>query len=454
MAKDRKLLRAMPENLAAEACVIGSMIINYRCIGDVMALVAEDDFYHTEHRILYRTLREMYDSETPTAIDGVTVRARLEQNKQLDPIGGLDYLRRVVESVPSAANAVYYAGIVKEASKRRILIQTATDLAEAGYDTSRDINESLSEAESRLFSAVDTKGGETYEADRVLMGVIEEIEKREGTQVTGLGTGYYALDEMLSGFHAGELIVLAARPSIGKTALAMNIAVQAVMNEKVPVHVFSLEMSKSALLERVIASEAPVDGQKLRKGMLGPMEYQKMIELAARFRNAATLFVDDSSYLTPFELRSKARRTKRDGGTGLIIVDYLQLMAPGRRIENRQQEITWISGQLKGLARELEVPVLVLSQLNRGPEAREDHRPRLSDLRESGSIEQDADVVMMLYRADYYGRQDPDYTPDGKAEVIVAKQRNGPTGTVTLTFLSKYVRFENLAELFGQEEPY
>lgn len=437
----------MPENFAAEAAVIGSMVINFRCIGDVMGLVQEEDFFHDEHRILYRVIREMYESDKPEAIDGLTVRARLEQTEQLEKIGGVDHLRRVVESVPSAASATYYAGIVREASKRRTLIATATELAEAGYDQSRDINEALSEAEGKLFAAVNTREGDCQPAGRVIMSVLEEIEAREGKNVTGLATGYYELDDMLSGFQPGDLIILAARPSMGKTALALNIASHVATVEKRQVHLFSLEMSKKLLAERLACSEAAVNAQRVRNGMLTSQEYPALINVASLFKAGATMWIDDSSYLTPFELRSKARRIHSQSETGLIIVDYLQLMGTGQKVENRQQEITLISRHLKALARELNVPVLVLSQLNRGPEARENHRPRLSDLRESGAVEQDADVVLLLYRADYYGKEDPSYEPTNIGEVIVAKQRNGPTGTVSLTFLDQITRFENLARI-------
>ncbi|HUV64213.1 MAG TPA: replicative DNA helicase [Sedimentisphaerales bacterium] len=452
MAKQSKdgVLRSMPQSLSAEAAVLGSMIIDSRCIGDVMELVGEDDFYHDEHRIIYRTLRAMVETQEPQAIDGLTVRERLEQTKQLKEIGGLEYLRRVMETVPSAANVVYYAKIVQEAAKRRTLIVTAQELAEAGYDESQEIGEALCEAEAKLFAATESREGDCQPADRLIISVLEEIERREGNSVTGLTTGYYELDDMLSGLQDGELIILASRPSIGKTALAMNIAFQVAVVGNIPVHVFSLEMSKGSLLERVVCCEAEVNSQQVRTGNVTGEDYRKLVDVGARLTNGASLFIDDSSYLTPFDLRSRARRIHSKEDTGLIIVDYLQLMGAGQKTENRQQEVTLISRHLKALARELNVPVLVLSQLNRGPESREDHRPRLSDLRESGAVEQDADVVMLLYRKDYYGKNEPDYVPTNVAEVIVAKQRNGPTGTVSLIFRERITRFENLAVI---EEP-
>jgi len=444
------VLRSMPQSLAAEAATIGSMIVDFRCIGDVMELVGEDDFYHEEHRIIYRTLRAMVEKQEPQAVNGVTVRARLEQTKQLEKIGGTDYLQKVVDSVPSAGSAIYYAKIVQEAAKRRTLITTAIELAEAGYDESQEINEALCEAEAKLFAATESREGDCQPADRLIISVLEDIERREGNAVTGLATGYYELDDMLSGLQDGELIILAARPSIGKTSLAMNIAFQVAVVGNIPVHVFSLEMSQGSLMERVMCCEAQVNSQQVRTGNVTAEDYRKLIEVATRVTNGASLFIDDSSYLTPFDLRSKARRIHSREDTGLIIVDYLQLMGAGQKVENRQQEVTLISRHLKALARELNVPVLVLSQLNRGPESREDHRPRLSDLRESGAVEQDADVVMLLYRKDYYGKNEPDYVPTNIAEVIVAKQRNGPTGTVSLIFRERITRFENLAVI---EEP-
>jgi len=448
---DLTVTRSMPESLPAEAAVLGSMIVDPRCIGDVVELLNRNAFYHGEHQILFDAIITLYEKNRGEGIDGVLVRDELERHNQTDAIGGLEYLQRVIESVPSSANVQYYAEIVREKMLLRESIAAATEILNDAYDESGTASEKLDEAERKIFAVTDKRITSSAVALKDLVTrAYELIEKREGTHVTGLGTGYYELDDTTCGLQAGEMIIIAGRPSMGKTALALNVAEHIGMVEKIPLAIFSLEMGRQQLAERFLCSYSGVDAQLVRKGMLSTEHYQKLVE-ACGVISEAPIYIDDTSALTPLELRAKARRLKSAYGIQCVLVDYLQLMHIGiSRIESRQQEISTISRYLKSLARELNVPVVVLSQLNRSPEGREGHRPRMSDLRESGSIEQDADVVMLLHREDYYHRGEDDYEPDNAAEVIIAKQRNGPTGTVKLTFREKCTRFENLAQI-GQE---
>jgi replicative DNA helicase len=382
------------------------------------------------------------------------VRDELQRRGQLDEIGGPDYLRRVIETVPSSANVIYYADIIKEKMLLRETIAAASEILDNAYDETGSAAEKLDEAERRIFSVTDKRIANAAVALKDLVTrAYELIEKREGTHVTGLPSGYYELDDITCGLQNGEMIIVAGRPSMGKTALALNIAEHIGIVEKMPLAIFSLEMGKQQLAERFLCSYSGVDSQLVRKGMLGTEHYQKLVE-ACGIISEAPIFIDDTSALTPLEIRAKARRLKRTQDIRCVIVDYLQLMHLGGGIESRQQEISTISRYLKSLARELEVPVVVLSQLNRSPEGREGHRPRMSDLRESGSIEQDADVVMLLHREDYYHRGEEDYEDTNTAEIIIAKQRNGPTGTVKLTFREKCTRFENLAQIQQEAVPF
>lgn len=449
------MLRSMPESLPAEAAVLGSMIVDPRCIGDVIETLERNAFYHTEHQFIFDAVLSLYDKNRGEGIDGVLVRNELERHEQLEAIGGLDYLQRVIESVPSSANVTYYAGIVKEKMLLRETISAATEILNDAYDESGSAVEKLDDAERRIFAVTDKRITSTAVALKDLVTkAYELIERREGSHVTGLPTGYYELDDMTCGLQNGEMIIVAGRPSMGKTALALNMAEHIGIIEKEPLAIFSLEMGKQQLAERFLCSYSGVDSQLVRKGMLNTDHYQKLVE-ACGVVSEAPIFIDDTSALTPLEIRAKARRLKSAHGLRCILVDYLQLMHLGSgRVESRQQEISTISRYMKSLARELDVPVVVLSQLNRSPEGREDHRPRMSDLRESGSIEQDADVVMLLHREDYYHRSDPEYQPDNTAEVIIAKQRNGPTGVVKLTFREKCTRFDNLAHIEQEAVPF
>ncbi len=447
--------RSMPESLAAEAAVLGSMIVDPRCIGDVVEMLDRQAFYHSEHQMLFDAVISLYEKNRGEGIDGVLVRDELQRRNQLEAVGGPQYLQRVIETVPSSANVQYYAEIVREKMLLRETITAATEILNEAYDEAGDAAEKLDEAERRIFAVTNKRITSSAVALKDLVTrAYELIEKREGTHVTGLPTGYYELDDKTCGLQNGEMIIIAGRPSMGKTALALNIAEHVGIIEKIPLAIFSLEMGKQQLAERFLCSYSGVDAQLVRKGMLSTEHYQKLVE-ACGVISEAPIYIDDTSALTPLELRAKARRLKSMYNVQCLLVDYLQLMhIGGTRVESRQQEISTISRYLKSLARELNAPVVVLSQLNRSPEGREDHRPRMSDLRESGSIEQDADVVMLLHREDYYHRGDESYEPDNVAEVIIAKQRNGPTGTVKLTFREKCTRFENLAQIEQEAVPF
>jgi replicative DNA helicase len=439
------LLRTMPESLPAEAAVLGSMIVDPRCIGDVVEILDRNAFYHSEHQHIFDSIIALYEKNRGEGIDGMLVKDELQRRARLEEIGGPDYLQRVIETVPSSANVQYYSDIVKEKMLLRETISAASDILNNAYDETGNAAEKLDDAERRIFAVTDKRITNAASPLKDLVTrAYELIEKREGTHVTGLPTGYYELDDITCGLQSGEMIIIAGRPSMGKTALALNIAEHVGIIEKMPMAIFSLEMGKQQLAERFLCSFSGVDAQLVRKGMLGTEHYQKLVE-ACGVISEAPVFIDDTSALTPLEMRAKARRLKRSHDIRCIVIDYLQLMNLGGHVESRQQEITTISRYLKSLARELEVPVIVLSQLNRSPEGREDHRPRMSDLRESGSIEQDADVVMLLHREDYYHKGDQEYQPTNIAEIIVSKQRNGPTGVVKLMFRDNCTRFENLA---------
>ena len=443
--------RIMPESLAAEAAVLGSMIIDPVCIGQVVEMVSRDSFYRVEHQLIYDAVIALYEKNRGEGIDGVLLRNELEGRKQLEQVGGVEYLGKLANSVPSSANVAYYAGIIKDKQLLRELIQAAAEITNDAYDPTGESLAKLDEAEQRIFAITDKRtAGQAINIKDLVTHAYELIEKRDGKHITGLATGFMALDQLTCGLQNGEMIIIAGRPSMGKTALALNIAENIGVVEKTPVAIFSLEMGQQQLAERFLCSVSQVESQLVRKGMLSTEHYRRLVD-ACGILSAAPIFVDDTSTLTPLELRAKARRLKSQYDIKCIFVDYLQLMQLGNsRIESRQQEITTISRYLKALARELNIPVVVLSQLNRSPEGREGHLPKMSDLRESGSIEQDADVVILLHREDYYHNGEKDYEPNNIANVIIAKQRNGPTGTADLTFLDKFTRFGNAASFVDE----
>ncbi|MFA5251495.1 MAG: replicative DNA helicase [Phycisphaerae bacterium] len=443
--------KIMPESLAAEAAVLGSMIIDPVCIGQVVEMLGRGSFYRVEHQLIYDAVIALYEKNRGDGIDGVLLRNELEGRKQLEQVGGVEYLGKLTNSVPSSANVAYYAGIIKDKQLLREIIQAATEILNDAYDPTGESLAKLDEAEQRIFAITDKRtAGQAMAIKDLVTHAYELIEKRDGKHITGLATGFMMLDQLTCGLQNGEMIIIAGRPSMGKTALALNIAENIGVVEKMPVAIFSLEMGQQQLAERFLCSVSQVESQLVRKGMLSTEHYRRLVD-ACGILSAAPIFVDDTSTLTPLELRAKARRLKSQYDIKCIFVDYLQLMQLGNsRIESRQQEITTISRYLKALARELNLPVVVLSQLNRSPEGREGHLPKMSDLRESGSIEQDADVVMLLHREDYYHNGEKDYEPNNVANVIIAKQRNGPTGTADLTFLDKFTRFGNAASFVDE----
>lgn len=445
--------RSMPESLAAEAAVLGSMIIDPESIAFVVEQLKNESFYRLENQLIFDALVILYEKNHGQGIDAVCLRDELEKRGQLDQCGGVEYIGRIMDSVPSSANVEYYTGIVKDKQLLREIVSTATDILNDAYDPMGAADEKIDQAEKKLFAITNKRlSGTISELKDLVFQAYEAIEKRDGSLVTGLSTGFYQLDDITCGLQKGELLIVAGRPSMGKTAFALNIAEHIGVREKKPVAIFSLEMSKEQLAERILCSNSRVDAQAVRRGRLDTEHYNDLVKACGEL-SEAPIYIDDTAGLTPLELRGKARRLKSRYDISLLVVDYLQLMNSGSsRTDSRQQEITTISRYLKGLARELSIPVMVLSQLNRSSEARDGHKPRMSDLRESGSIEQDADVVMLLHRDDYYKRTEEDFEPTNKAEVIIAKQRNGPTGVVELMFMERLARFENVAS--GVQEPF
>jgi replicative DNA helicase len=425
----------MPESPEAEAAVLGSMIVDRECIGDVVQALTVESFYRPEHRMIFEALVHLYEANS--AIDLVTLRDQLKKRNELDSSGGVEYLVRVAEAVPSAASVEYYATIVKEKAMLRQLATVAGEILQAAYSQTGEVSEMLDAAEQKVFAVTE---------QNLLTETFENIESRKEMHITGLETQFYELDEMLCGLQKGEMIIIAGRPSMGKTSFALNIAENVGANSRTPqpVVIFSLEMGRHQLVERILCSQARIDSQLVRKGLLSSEQYAELTRAGSELYDKP-IFIDDTAGMTPLEIRAKCRRLKSQHNIQGVFIDYLQLMSLSGRTESRQQEISTISRQLKALARELSVPVVVLSQLNRSPEEREGHRPRMSDLRESGSLEQDADVVLLLHREDYYHRGESEWDESHVAEVIVAKQRNGPTGVVQLTFNEKITRFENLS---------
>jgi len=437
-----------PHALEAEAALLGSMILDSRVIGDVIEIIrASDDFYVQKHSAIFEALVHLYDHHEN--IDIVQIKQRLADHNLLDDIGGVEYLLRLGEAVPDPTNAPYYAKLVREKSVLRKLIDATGRILYSAYTSREPVAHLLDEAEKEIFKIADGPGtADVQTLEQLLHETYARIEAQEGRDVTGVATGFYELDEMTSGLQNGELIIVAARPSMGKTAFAINIAEHAAATDKQPVAVFSLEMSRQQLAQRLLSSRSGVDSHRLRRNMLQPDDWTRLHQTVGEL-SEAPIFIDDTPGLTLLQLRAKARRMAARHHIKMIVIDYLQLMsAPGS--ESRQQEVSELSRGIKAMARDLSVPVICLSQLNRASESREGHRPRMSDLRESGSIEQDADVVMMLHREEYYHVNDPSWGEEnpekkGVAEVIICKQRNGPTGVCELKFDGATTRFQNLA---------
>ncbi|MDO6354263.1 replicative DNA helicase [Caloramator sp. CAR-1] len=434
-------LRVPPHNIEAEQSVLGSMLLDRNAIADVTEILTGDEFYKESHRILYKTIEEIYNKDEP--VDIITVIDLLKSRNLLEVVGGVSYISNIVASVPTTANAKSYAKIVKEKALLRRLIIASNEIMDKCYQEPDDVEEVLGLAEKAIFDISQNKSHNDFEPlSEIIMKSFDSIEHLSKTKgdVTGIPSGFTDLDRKTSGFQKGDFILVAARPSMGKTAFVLNIALHAALRAKKSVAIFSLEMSKEQLAFRMLCAEANIDMLKLRTGDLDEEDWFRLARAAGPM-SESKIFIDDTPGISVNEMRSKCRRLKIEKGLDLIIVDYLQLMSGSKRSESRQQEVSEISRSLKALAKEMDAPVIALSQLSRAPEARSDHRPMLSDLRESGSIEQDADLVMFLYRDEYYHK---DTDKKNIAEVIIAKQRNGPTGTVELVWLGQYTKFGNL----------
>lgn len=433
--------RIMPNSLEAEQSVVGSMIMDRDAILTAMEILTRDDFYHQQYGILFETITEQFNSGEP--VDLVTLQERLRAKDVPPEISSLEYVGDLVASVPTSANVKYYANIVSEKAMLRRLIRMNEEIADACYLGQESLEAILEHTEKSIFNLLQSRtSGDYVPIKQVVLNALERIEKASQAQgsVTGIPTGFTDLDYKLSGLQNSDLILVAARPSMGKTALVLNIAQYVAFHEDMPTAIFSLEMSKEQLVNRLFSLESRVDAQVLRSGTLSDADWEKLIEGAGTV-GKSKLIIDDTPGISISELRSKCRKYKLEHDLKLVIIDYLQLMSGSGRSDSRQQEISDISRALKQLARELNVPVIALSQLSRQVEQRPDHRPMLSDLRESGAIEQDADVVMFIYRDDYYNK---DSENKGIAEIILAKQRNGPIGTVNLVWLPQYTKFANL----------
>jgi len=440
--KESELEKIPPQNIEAEKALLGCMLIDENARIKAFETVKKDFFYAPAHQQIFSSMVKLF--ERNERCDLITLTNQLKLDGKLEEIGGIEYLTEIAEFVPTAAHIDEYIKIVKDKYILRSLISNATQIISEASSEPDDVEELLDKAESLIFEISQHKiEKEAYLLKELIkenLEVIEDIQNRKGL-ITGLPTGYVDLDRYIGGLHPSEFIIIASRPGMGKTALATNIALNlAAGGEQIPILFFSLEMSKEQLVQRILCCEAKINSKKLREGILSDKEIAKLL-LAAGQLEKAPIFIDDTPSLTVFELRARARRLKAKEDIKLIIIDYLQLMKGTRRTENRQQEITEISASLKSLARELNVPVIAISQLSRATEQRENKKPHLSDLRESGSIEQDADLVLFLYREDYYNKDDPDI--QGISEIIIAKQRNGPTGSVNLTFIKEFTRFEN-----------
>lgn len=438
--------RPLPHNVDAEKSVLGSILVNNENYYTVIELVRPEDFYLEAHRTVFRKMSEII--EQSRAVDLITLQDRLERDSLLEASGGIAYLASLMDGIPHLVNIDHYLHIIREKALFRQMIHSTNRIMNECFEQIDPAEEVLDRAEASMFELSERRTETGLVAVKELEGDTQKLIEKlytEREMITGLATGFNDFDRMTSGLQPADLVILAARPSMGKTALSLNIAQHVALRKGEPVGIFSLEMSRSQLLMRFLCAEAMVDAHKVRTGYLSNEDYGKLIDTLGKVASAP-IFIDDSSTMTIMQMRAKARRMKAEHGLGLIIVDYLQLMSGFGRAENRNQEISGISRGLKALAKELHVPVVALSQLSRAPEQRSggDHRPQLSDLRESGSIEQDADLVAFIYREEVYKASEEN---EGTAELIIAKQRNGPTGTVRLAFLKQFTRFQTLLDM-------
>ena len=435
-------LNLQPQSIEAELAVLGAMLSSKDAISKALQWLRSHHFYKESHSKIFLVMSDLFDKGEP--IDTISVINKLKKNKQIDNVGGAYFITGLVESVPTAANVESYAKIVLEKFMLRELIRASHELSKDAYNDRQDVGEILDAAEQTIFSITqDRLRGGFMPIEGILHDTFKNLDRIASNpgSVTGVASGLIDLDEITSGFQKGDLVIIAGRPSMGKTALALSVMRNAAIDFKVPVGMFSLEMANHQLAQRLLCAAGRVDSHLVRTGKL-PKNQWKNLSLAVGSLAEAEIYLDDTPAITVLELRAKARRLKAEKNLGLIIIDYLQLMQGPRNIESRQQEISNISRSLKALAKELDVPVIALSQLSRAVEQRSDHRPQLSDLRESGAIEQDADVVIFLYRSWVYSREEED---KGKAQAIVAKQRNGPIGTVNLSFIDRFARFESIS---------
>lgn len=441
-------LRLPPQNIEAERAVLGAILIDHEALNRVLEILRATDFYRDAHRKIFESMIILSERNEPTDI--LTVSNHLTSQGFLDVIGGATYLSELADNMPSSANVISYARIIREKAVVRGLVNAATEISTQGYDGALDADSLMDFAERKIFEISENRMRPTFVGVRdVVKDSFKRIEQlfESKKEITGLATGFKELDNMTSGLQPGDLIILAARPSMGKTAFALNMAEHAAIHENAAVAIFSVEMSKESLVTRMLCSQARIDSSRLRRGQLDEHDWPRLTKAAGHLSDAS-IYLDDTGAPTVLEMRAKARRLKKERGLQLIVVDYLQLIRASGSTQNREQEISEISRSLKALAKELSVPVVALSQLNRAVENRQNRRPQLADLRESGAIEQDADVIAFIYRDEVYDPETPD---KGIAEIIVGKQRNGPVGTCRLAFLNQYTRFENLAlgEMMG-----
>ena len=446
-----ELGRNPPQNISAEQAALGSMLLQEDAILHGVDILRPEDFYKKSHQIIFKCILELFDKSK--GVDLVTLTEELNRINLLEEIGGVTYLTNLINSVPTAANIEHYIKIIEEKSILRNLINSATKIISMGYEEKEDAKILLDKAEHLIFEVSERNLGQSFvPIKEILQDSFEKIENlyHRDEFITGTPSGFDEFDDITTGFQPSELIVIAGRPGMGKTAFCMTVAQYIAVSKNTPVALFSLEMSKSQLVQRMLCSEARVDAHNLRKGRLAESDWPTLSMAAGRLASAP-IFIDDTAGITCLEIKAKARRLKAQHNLGLVIIDYLQLITSSGRVENRQQEISEISRSLKGLARELNVPVIAVSQLSRAVEQRIERRPRLSDLRESGAIEQDADLVVFLYREEYYK---PKTEKKGIAEVIISKQRNGPTGQIDLAFVKEYAKFENLSRTPEEEREY
>ena len=432
-----------PNDLEAEQAVIGSMLTDRDAVISAIEVLKEEDFYREDNKTIYEAILNLYNRSEP--IDIITLKAELTSMGMFDKIGGLEYIVGLPEKVPTTANVEKYISIVKEKSELRRLIKAANEIIEQGYDPTENIDDIMNSAEKKIFNIMQDKDQKSYSPIKdVLIDAFTELEQlyNQKQHITGVPTGFIDLDYKTAGLHNSDLILIAARPAMGKSAFALNIATNAALKAKVPAVLFSLEMSKEQMVNRILCSEAMVDSNKVRTGKIDDDDWIKLADTMGDL-SEAPIYIDDTPGISINEIRAKCRKLKLEKNIGLVVIDYLQLVqgSSKRAQGSREQEISEISRSLKILAKEINVPVIALSQLSRAPEQRPDHRPMLSDLRESGAIEQDADIVMFLYRDDYYNEDSED---KGLAEVIVAKHRAGSTGTVKLVWLGNYTKFANM----------